>query len=189
MNRAQIVIDASVALALILDEPESPTIRAAVADWLERDAQLLAPDHFWLEVINPLARRHGYDSRRLIEVVSYLETLPIRTIETVRPQIVLTMGLMDQFRLTAYDAVYVALAQTLSARLATADEVMLRAAGDLGLDPRLGPDGAVSRRLSEVKAPYGGDPIEDGERPVTWPTWPGAGAYLGTLRRQALAER
>jgi len=121
--------------------------------------------------------------------VSYLETLPIRTIQTVRPQIVLTMGLMDRFGLTAYDAVYVALAQTLSARLATSDEVMLRAAGDLGLDPRLGPNGATSHRLAETKAPYGRGPGRDEERPVTWPSWPGAGAYLGTLRRQALAER
>jgi predicted nucleic acid-binding protein len=189
MKTTQIVIDASVALALVLDEPESASIRAAVADWLDRDAQLLAPDHFWLEVINPLARRHGYESRRLIEVVSYLETLPIRTIETVRPQIVLTMGLMDRFGLTAYDAVYVALAQTLSARLATTDEVMLRAADDLGLDPRLGPDEAATHRLSEMRAPYGSDPVQADERPVTWPAWPGAWAYLGTLRRQALAER
>lgn len=184
MTREQIVVDASVAIALVHDEPHSEAIRAALASWLAEDVELVVPDHFWLEVVNPLARRHGYDSRRLLEALRELDELPISTIETMRPQVIVSITLMDRFGLTAYDAVYVALAQTLAARLATTDTILLRAAGDLGLDPRTGPGLDRGPRLSEESAPYG-----QPERPVTWPTWPGAGSYLATLRREAMSGR
>jgi predicted nucleic acid-binding protein len=183
MTRDQIVVDASVGIALVHDEPGSDAIRAAVASWLLQDVELVVPDHFWLEVVNPLARRHGYDGRRMLESLRDLDDLPITTIEVDRPQLVLAISLMDQFALTAYDAVYVVLAQTISSRLASTDDMILGVAGPLGIDPRLGTDRGRGHRLAEEAAPYG-----RAERPVTWPTWPGAGSYLATLRRRALAE-
>lgn len=183
MIRERVVVDASVAIALILDEADSAVIRATIATWLTGDIELLVPDHFWLEVINPLARRHGYDGRRLLEAVRDLDDLPITTIETIRPQHVLAIDLMDRYRLTVYDAAYLALAQAMGARLASTDRVLLEAAGDAGIDPRLPSDPGTEHRSAEEAAPYGRS-----ERPVTWPSWPGAGAYLATLRRQATAE-
>ncbi|MHB8399398.1 MAG: type II toxin-antitoxin system VapC family toxin [Candidatus Limnocylindrales bacterium] len=188
MTRMQIVVDASVALALVQDEQDSGTIRATVASWLLQDVELVVPDHFWLEVVNPLARRHRWDSGRLLEALRDLDDLPVTTIGTARPQLLLALTLMDEYALTAYDAVYLALAETISARLATTDEVLLGAAGDLGLDPRLGPRHRPGRTLAEVPTSYGSSARSAGERPVTWPTWPGAGPYLATLRRRALAE-
>jgi predicted nucleic acid-binding protein len=182
MMREQIVLDASVAIALVRPEHDSEAIRASVASWLLQGVELVVPDHFWLEVVNPLARRHRWDSRRLLEAVRELDELPLTTLETVRPQLILAMSLMDRHALTAYDAVYIALAQTISARLASTDEAVLRAAAGLGLDPRRGPGGLPGNRLAEEPAPYG-----SADRPVTWPTWPGAGSYLATLRRKAIS--
>jgi predicted nucleic acid-binding protein len=178
MTRARIVLDAAVAIALVHDEPDSEAIRATVSAWLADDVEFVVPDLFWLEVINPLARRHHYDGRRLLEVLRELDELRITTIEMVRPQHVLVISLIDRLGLTAYDATYVALAQTLATRLATTDREMLAAAGVLGVDPRSEP----GHRLAEEGAPYGST-----ERPVTWPSWPGAGSYLATLRRQAMS--
>ena len=185
MTREQIVVDASVAIALVHGEPDTEAIRRAVDTWFEADVEMVVPDHFWLEVVNPLARRHRYDSRRLLEALRELDEFSIRTIETTRPQLVLALAFIERYGLTAYDAVYLALAETLSARLASTDRVLLGAAGRLGLDPRLDPGTRSGHRLAEEHAPYG----RAAERPVTWPTWPGAGAYLATLRRQAMAER
>jgi predicted nucleic acid-binding protein len=189
MTREQIVVDASVAIALVHDEPDSGAIRETLAAWIAANVELVLPGHFWLEVVNPLARRHGYDSRRLFEALRDLDELPFTTMETLRPQLVLAISLMDRHGLTAYDAVYVALAQTISARLASTDRVMLGAAGNLGLDPRLGPGPGLGHRLAEEPAPYGRSAGPAGGRPVTWPTWPGAGSYLATLRRQAMSGR
>ncbi len=182
MTREQIVVDASVAIALVHEEPDSEAIRSSVASWLDEGVELVVPGHFWLEVVNPLARRHGYDSRRLIEALRELDELSIATIETMRPQLILALSLIDRFGLTAYDAAYIALAQTIAARLATTDRILLNAAGTVGLDPRTG--SGRGHRLAEEPAPY-----VQTERPVTWPSWPGAGSYLATLRRQAQSGR
>ncbi|MFI5227029.1 MAG: type II toxin-antitoxin system VapC family toxin [Candidatus Limnocylindrales bacterium] len=183
MNRDRIVVDASVVMALVVDEPDSAAIRAGVARWLEEGAELVVPDHFWLELVNPLGRRHGYDGQRLLEVVREIDELPVSTIPTSRPQLILAISLMERFDLTAYDAVYVALADTISAPIASTDTALLRAAGPSGLDPRT-TDRQPPRRLSEEQAPYG----TTAERDVTWPRWPGAGSYLATLRRRAMAD-
>jgi predicted nucleic acid-binding protein len=179
MTHQRIVLDAAVAIALVHDEPDSDAIRATVAAWLADDVEFVVPDLFWLEVINPLARRHHYEGKRLLEVMAELDALSITTIEIVRPHHVLVMSLIDRFGLTAYDAAYIALAQTIDARVATTDREMLGAAGVLGLDPTTKP----GHRLAEELPAYG-----PAEGPVTWPSWPGAGSYLATLRRQALSD-
>ena len=51
-----IVVDSSVAIALVQDEPSASLIRPAVRDWAEFGRSLLVPSLFWLEVLNPLAR-------------------------------------------------------------------------------------------------------------------------------------
>ena len=86
MTREQIVVDASVAIALVHDEPDSGAIRETLAAWIAANVELVLPGHFWLEVVNPLARRHGYDSRRLFEALRDLDELPFTTMETLRPQ-------------------------------------------------------------------------------------------------------
>jgi predicted nucleic acid-binding protein len=179
MTRDRMVLDAAVAIALVHDEPDSEVIRANVAEWLTDDLEFVVPDVFWLEVINPLARRHHYDGRRLLEVLRELDELPIATFETARAQHVLVITLIDRFGLTAYDAAYLALAQTLAIRVATTDREILAVAGVLGIDPRAEP----GHRLAEERAPYGPT-----GQPVTWPSWPGAGSYLATLRHQAMSD-
>jgi predicted nucleic acid-binding protein len=179
MTRERIVLDAAVAIALVHDEPDSDAIRATVVAWLADDVEFVVPDLFWLEVINPLARRHHYNGKRLLEVLAELDALSITTVELVRPHHVLVISLIDRFGLTAYDAAYIAVAQTIAARIATTDREMLGVAGVLGVDPRTKP----GHLLAEDRAPYGST-----ERPVTWPSWPGAGSYLATLRRQAMSD-
>lgn len=163
-----IVIDASVAIAYVRQEPETPTVRAAIADWTHAARPLLVPAMFWYEVVNPLARQHGYSGDSLIAVVEELEALEITTVEPDRTLLLFAIDHLERFGLTAYDAAYLALATIHGAALATLDGRLAAAAGDRGLFLGIG------RRMHETPAVY--------EHDVTWPNYKGAARYLASLR-------
>ena len=51
-----IVLDASVAMALLIDEPEGTLVGTVLERWTTEMRTLAVPAHFWLEVVNRLAR-------------------------------------------------------------------------------------------------------------------------------------
>ena len=167
------MIDASVALAIVRDEPTAPGILRALQGWSAGGRQLLVPSHFWLEVVNPLARRHRWDGRHMLHAIRELDELGLTTVESDRTQVLLTIDLVERHALTGFDAAYLALAQIYAADLATLDTELARASGirAIALDAR--------RRLSETATPY--------EHDVTWPDYKGASAYLAKLRVEARA--
>jgi hypothetical protein len=99
-----------------------------------------------------------------------------------RPLLLLAVDLMERHGLTPYDAAFLALCQSLSATLATLDNDLRRAAGDLAEGGSWPDDSPLGHRIAEPIAAY------EGERTVTWPRWSGAGSYLGSLRRRVTAE-
>ena len=178
-----IVLDASVGVALVWDEDISPAARRTVSDWAVDGTSFVVPASFWTEVVNALAMRHRQPGSIVIEALHKLDEVEVDTVQIDRPTLLAGLDLVERAGLTIYDAIYLALARSLGARLATLDRELIVAGGSDAIDMwqvgRLGPDG---HRLAEQPAPYGRS-----ERPVTWPTWPGAGSYLATLRRQAMA--
>ena len=162
-----LVIDASIALAVVLDEP----VRDVIRRLLRKRGRPRVPSFFWLEVINTFARRHGYASDEILEAVRELEELGIETIETDAFGRLIVIDLVERHALTAYDATYLALAESADAQLLTADRQLAVAAG-----PRAILVDATGR-ISELPPAY--------EVTPTWPTWRGAAAYLGELRRRA----
>ena len=170
-----IVLDASVGIAIVRDEPAAAGIRASVARWARFDREMVVPSLFWIEVLNPLARKHRFTSEDLLRAVDTLEELTLTTIDPDRTLLLLTVDHIERYELTAYDAHYLALAHQLGADLATLDADLLRAAGPHGVSP----DGG--HRLHETPAAY--------EHDVTWPDYKHASAYLAKLRAEALAGR
>jgi len=170
-----VVVDASVALAIILDEPIAATIVQALGRWTRAGRQLITPSGFWLEVVNVLARAKRASGVDLIHGIHVLDGLGIVTVELDRPDILMVIDLVERYRLSAYDAAYLQVAAVVGADLATLDRALAIAAG-----PR-----AVSfdggRRLSEATVPF--------EATVTWPDYREASAFLAKLRADALAER
>ena len=176
----RVVIDASVALAYLMDEIGSPHARAALKVWAERSVELIAPSHFWLEVSNVLAGRYELPPPAVVEHFVDLDDLGIRTIEPDRPLLLLAIDQMVRHGLSAYHAIYLALALSTDAQLATVDRRLAFAAGDLG--QLIGPGGP--RRLAEAGAAYGSDrPDYSG-----WSRTAIVGRHIAELRRQALAE-
>jgi predicted nucleic acid-binding protein len=166
-----VVVDSSVALALVRHEPPAAHIRVAMDRWSVEGRPLLAPTVFWLEVVNVLARKYGYKGMDVLRAIHEVDKFEIDTIDSDRTQVLAALDLVERFRLTAYDASYLALAQFYGADLATLDVELARAAGDrtIVFDGR--------HRLSETRAPY--------EHDVTWPDYKGASAYLAKLRVEA----
>jgi predicted nucleic acid-binding protein len=164
-----IVLDASAGIPLVLAQAGSLHWRSLVARWQGEGRPLVVPAHFWLEVANPLMTRHRYTGADVLEGLQILDEIVSETVEVGRATLLLALDRAERFGLTLYDATYLAVAETMDADLATADEALRQAAVD-----RLA-DREPPRRLSESPSSYA-------PRPVNWPDYSGAAAYLATLR-------
>jgi len=167
-----IVVDASVGIALLKDEPAAASIREALGHWQSLGTELAVPGLFWLEIINILARE-GRPARETLTAVEALEELGLRTVEPDPAMRLLVMDFCERYRLTAYDSLYLALADVMGGRLATLDRVLARAAGARAVFM----GGAGRHPLHEAGGEYSSEP--------TWPRWSGTSAYLARLRAQA----
>jgi predicted nucleic acid-binding protein len=113
---SSIVIDASAVVELLIRSDRAPEIRRTI----DGARKVLAPDHLNGETLSALRRleRRGMSSRRAGEAVIDLEALPVKR--------VLTSSLLGRAwalreNVKPFDAIYVALAQSLRCPLLTAD--------------------------------------------------------------------
>ncbi len=170
MNASPIVVDASVAIALIRREPAAPALDEVLRASAREAVRLLAPEAFWLEIANVLVRRHGLSASDVVEALRETDDLGIDTIPLDRPLLLVTIDIQARDGLSAYDAAYLALAEIEDARLLTLDRRLALAAGPRAIrTPGLGLE-----RLAETPAPYG--------EPVDWARF---GPYLARLRAEA----
>lgn len=129
---SRFVLDASVAVAWLLDDEKEARADAALGQ-LET-AVGLVPRFWHLEVRNALL---GAERRRRIRVhevderLRTLAELPVRT--DTEPRIGTAFALARMHRLSMYDALYLELAERSDAPLATLDTALARAAGAAGL--------------------------------------------------------
>lgn len=134
------VLDNSIAMRWLLPAPEAAR-QAYALGVLDRmsSAQALAPSLFWLEAANVIARAEARgdigiaQSERFLHLLEGLEieehaTSGRRAMERVLP-------LARRFRLSAYDAAYLALALREDVPLATLDDTLAQAAGSAGVAP------------------------------------------------------
>jgi len=170
VSGSPIVLDASAAVALIRREPAAPALAEVLHASAREAVRLLAPEAFWLEIANVLVRRHGLPPSEVVEALREMDDLGIDTIRIDRPLLLVAIDLQARFGLSAYDAAYLALAETEDARLLTLDRQLALAAGPRAIRiPGLGQE-----RLAELPAPYG--------EPVDWARF---GPYLARLRADA----
>ena len=174
--RARLVLDASVAVAVVRRESTARGAEAALRHARDANATFLVPSLFWLEVINALSRGHRLPPKVVLEAIADLDALELETVELDRPVLLLALDAVVSHGLTAYDAAYLSVAQAADAQLLTADARLAAAAGERAL---LIVDGGPSHAVAETPAPYGG----------SWADWPGAAAYLVELRARAIRGR
>ena len=173
-ERPTVVLDASVGVALVRDEPNSLQISQTLRNLRGTGHRLVVPSVFWLELVNVLGRRYHTPPQAILEAVVELEAAGLETVELDRPMLLLAIDAIVHHGLTAYDAAYLALADAADARLLTADVTLAAAAGSRGL--LIGQDAGIRERPASYKP----------ARAPAWAAWPGAAAYLRELRTRTL---
>ncbi len=171
-RESALVVDASMAVAISVGEPSAQAALRILRQRRDAGGILLVPTFFWLEVVNVLGRRYRMTPALMLEAVVDLERLRLESIQLDRPQLLLTIDAMARGGLSAYDAAYLALAESTDAQLLTADHRLAAAAGDraLPIDP--------GHEVHEVAPPY----------TASWADWPGAAAYLRELRTRFVSQ-
>ncbi|HSW42548.1 MAG TPA: type II toxin-antitoxin system VapC family toxin [Patescibacteria group bacterium] len=177
----RVIIDASVAIAYLRDEVATPLVDRAARAWSRGGIGITVPAVFWTEVVNVLGAKRRYSVAQVAEALRELDELDLETVESGRPELLLVADAVERHRMSACDATYLVLAQLLDVPLATLDRRQAAAAGPLGM--LLGEEGGHATR--QVAARYGSPP--EAERPSSLPDYAGLGAYLGELRRRAVA--
>ena len=126
-------IDASIALAWLLEEDRDPTFDRGFTAFAERGGWV--PRHWDYEVRNGLlsaVRRERLTEQEALERLSLLAA--IRTTTDHEPHLDETMRLAFEHGLTFYDALYLELAMRRELRLATLDNGLARAARRAGVE-------------------------------------------------------
>lgn len=134
--------------------------------------RFVVPDIFWIEVANALGARNGLPADVVLGAVAELDGVGFDTVQVGRPGLLASIALMADHGLTAYDATYLVLAESLGAELLTLDRRLAAAAGTRAV--RLDAGG-----IDEPRAPY---------RLKPWIAWDEASAYLAAVREVALDE-
>jgi predicted nucleic acid-binding protein len=136
MSGAEVVVDASLALKWVVEEPYSTEARTLLRDWGNHRRRLLAPALFLYEVANALAKRVQRRQFTLEQAKErlrfFLESGPL--LQQIGAAHLRALELMERFGLpTAYDAHYLALAESQRCECWTADERLWNAVKkDLG---------------------------------------------------------
>ncbi len=165
-----LVLDASVAIALVRHEPNREDLRDALRASARRRQRRLVPDVFWLELANVLVRRHKLTASQALEVLREVDDLGLDSLPLDRATLLVAIDFAARTGLSAYDAAYLALAEVEDARLLTLDRKLAAAAGPRAV--RLSSFGPAG--LAETPAPYGSEPVD----------WSRFGAYLARIRAE-----
>lgn len=130
------VIDTSALIRLFVpDGPLHPDVETAFNRATSGADLVLAPQLLLVEVANVLLRkrrRGELSSQELSELLLAIESLPLRLCEH-QSLLVPACVLAEAHGLTAYDALYLALAERHGARLMTNDDDLDKVARSLGL--------------------------------------------------------
>ncbi|MBI2777308.1 MAG: type II toxin-antitoxin system VapC family toxin [Chloroflexi bacterium] len=169
-ERKVLVLDASVALAVIRSEPSGAAAATLISRHRSAAGRLIVPDQFWLELANVLSRRYGASPEQVVEAFQAMDDLEIETVQMDRPLLLLALDVQHRSGLSAYDAIDLALAEAEDCGLLTLDAHLGAAAG-----ARLvAIEGSDRHRLAEAPAAYGGKGID----------WARFGPYLASLRAE-----
>jgi predicted nucleic acid-binding protein len=162
-----LVLDSSIGLSIVRDEPSALGALQIIREHKASRGTVLVPAMFWLEIVNVLASRYRRTPAEVLESVVRLDGIGLETIDLTRPQLLLAIDAVARHSLTAYDAAYIALAESSEAQLLTFDRRLASAAG---IRARMPGD----HTIAEAQGAYPQDPA--------WASWPGAASYLRELR-------
>ncbi len=118
-----LVVDSNVVAKWFFPEELQQQALALYSDWMSKTVDLVAPDLIFAEVSNITWKKQRLSLITPAEATSTIEDLLLLSIPIVESQTILRQAysLASRFDRTVYDALYLALAAFLPARLVTAD--------------------------------------------------------------------
>jgi predicted nucleic acid-binding protein len=125
----ELMVDASVLICIILNEPEKKKIIA-----LTEGMELVSPEMISFEIGNALSRmykRHRLNEEQIIKSYELFNSLPIRLVEV---NMVSALKLSCKYTIYAYDAYYLETAYRLRLPLLTLDGPMKNTGKDMKID-------------------------------------------------------
>jgi len=132
---AGFVVDASAALAWVFEDEVTPWTEGLL-DRAANAEEIYVPAHWPLEVLNALLmaqRRERITAARIQEFIGELAALALHIAASPSPaEWEPVLRLDTRYRLTSYDAAYLALAKQTGLPLATLDKDLRRAAESAG---------------------------------------------------------
>ena len=129
-----IVVDASVAIKwFVTSEPLVEEAEHVLGEIEEDPSRYLVPDLFMNELLAVLCRLPGSTPAKVKEALSLVEALGMTRVGNGHELLALAADFADRWRLSGYDAVYLALASLAGGEWLTADARAVRrvANGDL----------------------------------------------------------
>jgi predicted nucleic acid-binding protein len=117
----ELIVDASVVVKWFVPEIDSPESIVIRDHHVDRRSNLFAPDLLVFELANALRYRSSLKENDLSEAIASFFALDIGLISPTPDSLVKTVTLAKALNLTAYDAAYLELAESLDCRLVTAD--------------------------------------------------------------------
>ena len=126
-----VVVDASLAVKWLVEEDDSDKAHAALQSWVAQDITRIAPHLMPVEVANALHRRVLRGELNVGDSIRMIARLLGSRLELHQPPVlhVRALQLASQLKQNAaYDAHYLALAESFGCKLWTADERFYRAA-------------------------------------------------------------
>jgi predicted nucleic acid-binding protein len=125
----ELMVDASVLICIILNEPEKKKIIA-----LTEGMALVSPEAISFEIGNALSRmykKHRLNEEQIIKSYELFNSLPLRL---VKVDMVAALKLSCKYTIYAYDAYYLEAAYRLSLPLLTLDGPMKNTGKDMKID-------------------------------------------------------
>lgn len=120
------VVDASLVLGWLLGQPARPGSHDVLEGHLTGREALVAPELLCYEVANVLVTGARLPGTLAVEACAHFFSLEIATYSLGEREVLEALALAARYRVTVYDASYVALAQALNCPLFTADARLAR---------------------------------------------------------------
>jgi predicted nucleic acid-binding protein len=127
----QLVVDSSVAVKWVANEPYSAEARRILSDYQAGQITLLAPDLIHAEVGNIIWKKHtlqGIAEADAQQMLDAYRALPLAVIP-IATLLDSAYRLAVAYRRTVYDMLYVALSTQMGCQFVTADERLVNAIG------------------------------------------------------------